>query len=261
NKEDILRTSKEAAYKAGTVIKGSKALSVKAKSYSDYVTEVDIKCQNIIKNIIFQKFPDHVFLAEEDGKSFYPGQNMWIIDPLDGTTNFIQKLKHSSVSVAYYNGGKIMTGVIYDPYRDEMFSAIRGQGAFLNGKKISVSAKKEMSSCIFATGMPFKSLEKAGSYFECLKELLRNCAGIRRMGSAALDLAYTACGRFDGFFEGWLSSWDIAAGALIVEEAGGRIKDFAGDQDYLANGSVIAGGTGIFDEFYEIINTNLKDEI
>lgn len=256
----LIDISSIAAQAAGKIILERKEFSVRSKALSDYVTEIDIECQKAIKEIISEKFPSHNFLAEEDGGIFLEEDDLWIIDPLDGTTNFIHGLSQSAVSIAFYTNGALQSGVIYDPYKNELFHAVRGGGAYLNGKSITVSDTNDMRSSLIATGMPFRKHEKIPAYFTVLSNVLKNSSGIRRMGSAALDLAYTACGRFDGFFEGWLSPWDIAAGILIVEEAGGKVKDFSGKRNYLKNGCIIASGEGVFDHLFEIVNKDMKDE-
>lgn len=255
----LIDISVKAAHTAGNIILDGKKYSVRAKSDADYVTETDFECQKAIKEIISESFPSHNFLAEEDGGSFTGIDDMWIIDPLDGTTNFIHGLSHSAVSIAFYTSGEIKTGVIFDPYKNELFHAVKGGGAYLNGNSISVSDINDIRTSVIATGMPFRKHEKIPEYFKVLSDVLKNSSGIRRMGSAALDLAYTACGRFDGFFEGWLSPWDIAAGILIVEEAGGKVKDFTGKTDFLINGCIVASGKGIYDKLFEIVNKDLGD--
>ncbi len=256
----IIQISVKAAREAGEVIKASEPSKITIKSHSDYLTETDIKCQNIIKEIILQEFPGHNFLAEEDGGRFEPKNDLWIIDPLDGTTNFIHGLKHSAVSIGFYSKGDIQTGVIYDPYSDELFHAVKGGGSFLNGSKIHISSCREIKQCLIATGMPFRRLCKREKYFACLSEILASSSGIRRMGSAALDLAYVAAGRFDGFFEGWLSPWDLAAGVVIAKEAGAEVSDFKGESEYLNNGCIVCSGQAIFGDMFKIINKYLKDE-
>ncbi|MBN2857910.1 MAG: inositol monophosphatase [Candidatus Delongbacteria bacterium] len=256
----IIQISVKAARAAGEVIRASEPSGITIKSPSDYITETDVKCQDMIKNIILQEFPDHNFLAEEDGGSFEPKNDLWIIDPLDGTTNFIHGLKHSAVSIGFYTEGDIQAGVIYDPYSDELFHAFKGGGSFLNGSKLNISSCKEIKQCLMATGMPFRKPSKREKYFICLSEILASSSGIRRMGSAALDLAYVAAGRFDGFFEGWLSPWDMAAGVVIAKEAGAAISDFRGDGDFLNNGCIICAQPAIFGDMFKIINKHLKDE-
>ncbi|MBN2856847.1 MAG: inositol monophosphatase [Candidatus Delongbacteria bacterium] len=258
--QSLTNISVKAARSAGRIMLEGGEYSVSMKSPSDFVTDIDIECQNTIKEIISGSFPTHNFLAEEDGGSFKDTDDLWIIDPLDGTTNFIHGLSHSAVSIAFYTNGAVQTGVIYDPYKDELFHAVKGHGAYLNGKSISVSGTSDMKQSLIATGMPFRRHEKIPEYFKVLSEVLKKSSGIRRMGSAALDLAYTACGRFDGFFEGWLSPWDVAAGILLVEEAGGKVRDFSGNNDFLNNGCIIASGKGILDQLFETVNKVMKDE-
>jgi myo-inositol-1(or 4)-monophosphatase len=260
NCNDILLTAEFAAVEAGKLFLSGRPAQIITKSPSDYVTDVDINCQNLIKDTIRSKYPGHKFLAEEDGCNFEAKDDLWIIDPIDGTTNFIHGLKHSAVSIAFYSENEVKAGVIHNPYTNETFTAIKGKGAFLNGRKISVSYESEMKKGLIATGMPFRKHEKIPKYFQCLGEVLRNSSGIRRMGCASLDIAYTACGRFEGFFEGWLSPWDIAAGILIIEEAGGTVSDFQGKKDYFQHGCIIAASQKIYPRFFEIINNALKDE-
>ena len=258
---ELINISVKAVHAAGEIMLDGREYKIRSKSLSDYVTEIDIECQKVIKGIISEHFPSHSFLAEEDGGSFKDKNDVWIIDPLDGTTNFIHGLSHSAVSVAFYTSGEIKTGVIYDPYKKELFHAVKGGGAYLNERSISVTDTRDMRSSLIATGMPFRKHEKISKYFTVLSNVLKSSSGIRRMGSAAIDLAYTACGRFDGFFEGWLAPWDIAAGVLIVEEAGGTVRDFSGKTGFLNNGCIIASGKGIFDQLFEIVNKDMKDDI
>lgn len=260
NYDEILLTAKEAAFEAGMLILKENPQTINVKSPCDYVTDVDLMCQDKIKAVIKSSYPEHKFLAEEDGFSFTDSNDLWIIDPIDGTTNFIHGLKHSAVSIAFYSENEVKAGVIFDPYTDETFTAVKGNGALLNGKKISVSSETNMKKSLIATGMPFRRHEKIPKYFECLAEILRNSSGIRRMGCASLDLAYTACGRFEGFFEGWLSPWDVAAGILIVEEAGGKVTDFNNMRNCLINGCIIASSPGINPVFSQIVVNILRDE-
>ncbi|MBN1971741.1 MAG: inositol monophosphatase [Candidatus Delongbacteria bacterium] len=257
--KDILETAIKAAKLAGNVIKMSRPAEINLKSTADYVTEIDLICQNIIIDNIENNFPDHEILAEENGGFFRKTNKLWIIDPLDGTTNFIRNLSHSGVSIAFYDEGDLQVGVVYDPYRDELFSAIKGEGAFLNDKPIKVSETIEFKNSLFATGFPFRHPDKVKIYKNVFEEVLINCSGIRRMGSAALDLCWTASGRYDGFFEGWLAPWDIAAGALILREAGGIISDFYGSKDYLSTGCVVCGNHYVFDRLFEIVSKQLKE--
>lgn len=255
----ILETAKQAAFNAGEIIKTKRPREVSMKSKADFVTEVDIAAEKAIISKINNVYPKHNILSEETGekKHFEPMDDLWIIDPLDGTTNFIHNLRHSAVSIAYYTKGDIKVGLIYNPYLREMFYAVKGEGAFLNNMKITVSAGVPFSNAIFATGFPFRHKQKFHYYKEAFSEVLLNSSGVRRFGSAALDLAYVACGRYEAFFEGWLSPWDVAAGALIVEEAGGIVSDFKKKNDYLYHGCIIASSKSVYGELQQICEKHL----
>jgi len=219
----------------------------------DYVTEIDRACEQFIINSIKKHFPEHEILAEESGKSKHKNTYRWIIDPLDGTTNFIHGNPHSAVSIALQKEDEIILGVTYDPYRDELFYAEQGKGAYCNNRRIHVSKQEKISNCLIATGFPFKNRHLLDQYWCVLSEIFMNVSGIRRTGSAALDLAYVACGRFDGFWELKLSPWDIAAGTIIIEEAGGRITDFEGGDNHIWTGDVIASNVSIHDFILSIV--------
>jgi len=206
----------------------------------DYVTEIDRQCEELIVNSIRKYFLEHQILAEESGQTNQKGNHCWIIDPLDGTTNFIHAYPHSAISIALKENEDIILGVIYDPFRDELFHAEKGKGAFCNNRSIRVSKQNDVNYCLIATGFPFKSRSFLDRYWLVLADIFMNVSGIRRTGSAALDLAYVACGRFDGFWELRLSPWDIAAGSIIVTEAGGKITDFEGKNNHIWTGDVIA---------------------
>lgn len=213
----------------------------------DYVTKIDKQCEELIIGNIKKYFPTHEILAEESGKSDHKNSYCWIIDPLDGTTNFIHGVPHSSIAIALSEDNDIILGVIYDPYKDELFYAEKGKGAFCNQNPITVSEQQNETYCLIATGFPFKNREMLNRYWTVLSEIFLKVSGIRRTGSAALDLAYVACGRFDGFWELRLSPWDVAAGAIIVQEAGGKITDFEGKNNHIWNGDVIATNSFIHD--------------
>jgi myo-inositol-1(or 4)-monophosphatase len=217
---------------------------IQAKEFKDFVTEVDKACEAAIASIITESFPEDSMLCEEgtiiDGTS----GRTWIVDPLDGTLNFIHSFPVFSISIGLKAGNNdLLTGVVYQPILQELFTAERGKGAFLNGKRISVSSRSDSNSFLIATGLPFKEYHYLESYFGMLREVIENSAGIRRAGSAAIDLAYTACGRFDGFWEYKLYPWDFAAGVLLVREAGGSVTDFTGEHDIFKRQSIIAGNT------------------
>lgn len=230
--------------KIGTIT----ADDVEDKFPFDYVTEIDRACEQLIINSINEHFPGHEILAEESGKNKNTNTYRWIIDPLDGTTNFIHGYAHSSISIALQKEDQIILGVIYDPFRDELFCAEKGNGAYVNNKRIFVSKQGTISNCLIATGFPFKSRGLLDQYWRVLSEIFMGVSGIRRTGSAALDLAYVACSRFDGFWELKLSPWDVAAGAIIIEEAGGKITDFEGKDNHTWTGDVVASN-GIIHDF------------
>ncbi len=223
------------------------ANDVEDKRPFDYVTEIDKACEQLIIAAINKNFPDHEILAEESGRNNNKNHYRWIIDPLDGTTNFIHGFPHSAISIALQKEDSIILGVTYDPYRDELYHAERGKGAYCNHKRIYVSRQTESKNCLIATGFPFKNKYLLDQYWRVLSEIFLAVSGIRRTGSAALDLAYVACGRFDGFWEAKLSPWDVAAGAIMIEEAGGKITDFEGTGNHLWNGDVVASNGVIHD--------------
>lgn len=221
---------------------------INLKQASDFVTPVDRDSEEAIIRTIREKFPDHSFLAEESSKDTMAEECLWIIDPLDGTTNYIHSYPMFAVSIALAHRGEIITGVILDPLRDELFTAERDKGAFLNGKAIRVSEISQLQDSLLATGFPFRKKDLIDVYLKLFGNLFRRVSGIRRAGSAALDLAYLACGRCDGFFEIGLSPWDIAAGSLIIQESGGIITDFGGGADYLSTCNIVAASPALHGE-------------
>lgn len=214
-------------------------ISVDLKGKNDFVTEVDRQAEHIIIETIKNAYPDHAFLAEESGKTG-ESEYIWIIDPLDGTTNFLHGIPHFAISIALEYRGRLDQAVIYDPVKHELFSASKGKGAQLNNKKIRVSPQKTLEGALLATGFPFREEQEVEKFINSFKALFPKIAGIRRPGVASLDLAYVAAGRFDGFWEYSLKPWDIAAGALIVQEAGGINSDMSGSEDYMENGNIIS---------------------
>jgi myo-inositol-1(or 4)-monophosphatase len=222
------------------------SLEVTEKSRNDFVTRVDVMAEEAIIEIIRDHYPEHSILGEESGQS---GEHeyQWIIDPLDGTTNYIHGFPVFSVSIAVTCAGELAHAVVYDPMRQEIFTASRGQGAQLDGRRIRVSKRQHLKDALLATGFPYRiGEEQTETYLNMLRAVMRDTAGVRRPGSAALDLCYLAAGRVDGFWELGLKKWDIAAGALIVREAGGRISDFNGTDRYLESGNVVAGNPKIY---------------
>ena len=248
----MIETAKKAAREAGkTVIKHFGKISgsaVRKKARTDFVSFVDEQSEDTIINIIRLKFPDHAILAEESGVLDSDSPYRWIIDPLDGTTNFLKSIPVFAISIALEYNGSLIAGVIFDPIREEIFWAERGRGAFLNEKQIYVSDTPKLSESFLATGFPFKNKRFLKSYLNVFEKVFTESIGVRRLGSAAIDLAYVASGRFDGFWEIGLKPWDIAAGALIIEEAGGKVTDFWGRPSYLENAYLIASNGKIHKE-------------
>lgn len=259
----ILETAREAAREAGEILMEAfgrlSSDQVGLKGRGDYVTELDRRSEQAIIRRIHRDYPDHGIQAEESGWRQGGAAVRWIIDPLDGTANYVQSIPMFAVSIAVAEGDELQAGVILDPVHDELFWAEKGKGAFLNGRPIHVSDKREMAYSMLASGFPWRSKEHVTPYLACFRELFLDAAGIRRMGAAALDLAYTACGRFDGFWEMRLHAWDIAAGILIIEEAGGRATDFHGGRDFLRTGNVVAGNIHIQSRILKIVRSHLSD--
>ncbi len=268
----FLNTAVKAAKLAGEVILNNlgKILEedVALKQSSDFVTRVDRDSEQVIINTIKESFPDHHFLAEESIKEPESEGYRWIIDPLDGTTNYIHGFPAFSVSIALeyspctlpvVRGKKeLILGVILDPLRNELFTAVKGKGAFLNGQQVKVSAVSSLKDCLIATGFPFRRKNLIETYLKLFRNIFNRVSDIRRAGSAALDLAYLASGRCDGFFEIGLSPWDIAAGSIMIKESGGVITDFAGGNDYLLTGNIVAGPPAVHKEILKEVRGVFK---
>jgi myo-inositol-1(or 4)-monophosphatase len=252
----MLNTAVKAARKAGSVINRAsldlEGIRVGAKGRSDFVTEVDHAAERIIVDILLKAYPDHAVLAEESGASG-ESEYTWIIDPLDGTTNFIHGFPQYAVSIALRHRDLITQAVVYDPTRNELFTATRGRGAFLNERRIRVSRRDRLNESLIGTGFPFRSLEHLDDYVRMFKAITEHTAGIRRPGAAALDLAYVAAGRLDGFWEIGLSPWDMAAGSLLILEAGGLVSNFDGDPGYLDDGHIVCGAPKIFPPLLQLV--------
>ncbi|KTC94981.1 inositol-1-monophosphatase [Legionella feeleii] len=221
-------------------------IKITAKSSEEYFTEVDIKAEQAIIHTIHKAYPEHGIIAEESGIHNDNADSVWIIDPLDGTTNYMHGFPFFSVSIAHKVKNRIEHAVVYDPIHHECFSASRGRGAQLNDRRIRVSKQTQLNAALLGTGFPFRNTALAQRYLPTFEALIGKCAGVRRTGSAALDLAYVASGRLDGFWEFGLRPWDIAAGSLIVKEAGGLISDLQGGETYMKQGDVVAGTPKIF---------------
>ncbi|MDX1654739.1 MAG: inositol monophosphatase family protein [Candidatus Competibacteraceae bacterium] len=255
--------AKRAALAAGRVILRNmdrlERLTVSTKGPNDLVSEVDLQAEREIIQILRRTYPDHAILAEETGSQEGPdtGQSQWIIDPLDGTTNFLHGLPQYAVSIAFRHKGRLESGVIYDPVRQEIFTASRGQGAMLNDHRIRVRPLNGLEGALLGTGFPLRQPHYLDPYLASFKAVALRCHEIRRAGSAALDLAWVACGRLDGFWEIGLNPWDMAAGVLIIQEAGGLVGDFAGGHDFLDTGNLVAGSPKVFKATLQEIRPHL----
>ena len=233
-------------------------IRVETKATSDFVTEVDRAAEAAIIETLLDAYPGHGILAEESGQTAGnpDSEYQWIIDPLDGTTNFLHGFPQYAISIALARAGVVEQGVIFDPNRNELFTASKGGGAFLNERRVRVTRRTKLADSLLATGFPFREFDNVDAYLAMFRELCQKTAGIRRPGAASLDLAYVACGRVDGFWEMGLSIWDIAAGALMVQEAGGLISDLSGESAYLETGNVVAGTPKVFAQLLPIIQAH-----
>ena len=259
-----LNIAVRAARSAGNVIIRNldrlDSLAVHSKDRNDFVTEVDQKAEQEIIYTLRKAFPSHGILAEESG--LREGDDyQWIIDPLDGTTNFLHGFPQFAVSIALRHKGRLEQGVVYDPLRQELFTATRGAGAMLNDRRIRVAKRDSLEGALLGTGFPFKAQQHLDAYLDMFRALFPRTAGIRRPGSAALDLAYVAAGRLDGFWEIGLNIWDMAAGVLLIQEAGGLSSDFVGGHNYLESGNIVAGNPKIFADMLKTIRPHVTAEL
>lgn len=278
--DPMLNTAIKAAHAAGNIIARSAdridQLQIENKEKHDFVTEVDRAAEKEIITILRRAYPDHGFLGEESG-THKPSEEavekarklnqtatatdyQWVIDPLDGTTNFLASIPHYAVSIALKKDGKLEQAVVYDPIKDDLFHATRGGGAFLNNRRIRVSQRLSLENALVATGIPFRSdqIELMPTYQDTLKVISLGTSGIRRFGAAALDLAYVAAGRYDGYWEFGLQQWDIAAGALLVQEAGGIVGDLKGGTSHLETGDIVAANPKVFKDMVKRLHKVLK---
>jgi myo-inositol-1(or 4)-monophosphatase len=264
--DDLLETAMAAARAGSEVVKRyfrDAALQVDRKGQNDFVTQADRESETAVLAEIRRRFPDHRILAEEGGGAGV-GQGseyQWLIDPLDGTTNFMQGLPVYCVSVACRRGDELVVGAIEDPEGGNVFTAVRGGGAWWNGRRMAVSSRPGLEGAFLATGYPFRALPTLDVYLEIFRDVFRQAKAIRRCGSAALDLAYTAAGVYDGFFEFRLSPWDIGAGILMIEEAGGRVTDLDDGSRYFAGGNIVAGGGGVQRELLEVARRHASEAV
>ena len=258
----MLNVAIKAARAAGVIINRAaldvESVRVSQKMANDFVTEVDHASENIIIDTLLTAYPDHGILAEESGQTRGNpnADNIWIIDPLDGTTNFIHGFPFYCVSIALQSKGRIEQAVVFDPTRNDLFTSTRGRGAFLNDRRLRVSKRTRLEECLISTGFPFRPDDDFAAYLQVMADVMKRTAGLRRPGAAALDLAYVAAGFCDGFFETGLQPWDMAAGSLLITEAGGLVGNFTGDADYLyqrecmaANPKVYAQLVGLFQQY------------
>jgi myo-inositol-1(or 4)-monophosphatase len=253
----LLNIAVRAARKAGSIINRASldgsGLEVRAKRQNDFVTRVDHAAEEAIIDVVKKAYPDHSILAEESGAADGKAEVQWIIDPLDGTTNFIHGFPQYCVSIAIRQRGALAHGVVYDPNRNEIFTASKGRGAFLNDRRIRVSKCLRLGDALVGTGFPFREVARIDRYTGQLKNMMEKSAGVRRAGAAALDLAYVACGRLDAFWELGLSPWDMAAGALLIQEAGGLVGDLRGNEGWLDSGDVACATPKVFPALLETL--------
>jgi myo-inositol-1(or 4)-monophosphatase len=260
---EFVEIAREAALLAGNYLlekRGSiRPENIDQKARNDFVTYVDHHSEKIIVDHLLENFPSHKILAEEGTKNKNENEYRWIIDPLDGTKNYIQDIPIFSISIALEFKGEIIAGLIYDPVHQEIFSAQKGEGAFCNENRIKVS-EKDFSEGLIATGFPFRAKRFLPDYLLAFEEIFLGCSGMRRCGSAAIDLAYTAMGRFEGFWELGLSIWDISAGSLLIQEAGGVVSDFWGKAEYLKTGFIIAGSEPVQQKLLQILKIHFQEK-
>ena len=260
----MLNTALKAARAACTILNRAadnlSTLEVHKKGHSDFVSEADVACERAIVEVLREAYPRHQILGEENGViGPQKSEFQWIIDPIDGTTNFLHGFPQYAVSIALKCGDEIIEAVVADPVKNEIFTATRGVGAFLNGRRIRVSKRTALAESLIGAGFPFRKNDNVEAFMKVFGELAKTTSGIRRAGAASLDLAYVAAGRLDAFWEPNLKAWDIAAGALLVLEAGGLVTDFKGESDYLTTGQIVAGTPKVFGQLLPVVNKNYGD--
>ncbi|OHX13021.1 inositol monophosphatase family protein [Chromobacterium sphagni] len=258
----MLNVAVKAARRAGSVIQRASlnldTIRVEKKKHNDFVTEVDRAAEEAIIHTILEAYPKHAILAEESGaKGVGSSEYEWIIDPIDGTTNFLHGHQQYAISIALAHRGQVQQAVVYDPSRNDLFTASRGVGSFLNDRRIRVSKRFMMNECVISTGFPVSDQSYLDQYMGMLKDVIAKTAGVRREGAAALDLCNVACGRVEGFFELNLKPWDIAAGSLIVQEAGGIVTDFTGEQGWLESGDIVAASPKVLAQLLHILTPHV----
>ena len=265
----MLNIAIKAARAAGSIINRAaldlEVLKVGTKGPNDYVSEVDRAAEQAIIQILLEAYPGHAILAEESGREHGAkhSEYTWIIDPLDGTTNFLHGFPVYAVSIALAHRNVVQQAVVYDPTRNDLFFSSRGRGAFLNDRRLRVSKRTRLADALIGTGFPFRKGDNFKRYVKMFEEVMQSCAGLRRPGAAALDLCYVAAGYYDGFFETGLNPWDIAAGSLLITEAGGLIGNFTGEADFLFQREVVAGNPKVYGQLVSILapyTRVIKDE-
>jgi myo-inositol-1(or 4)-monophosphatase len=256
----MLNIAIKAARAAGAVINRAAldldVLKIGRKGPNDFVSEVDRVAESTIINILLEAYPGHAILAEESGREHgaQHSEYLWIIDPLDGTTNFLHGFPVYAVSIALAHRNVVQQAVVYDPTRNDLFYASKGRGAFMNDRRLRVSKRLKLSDSLIGTGFPFRQGDNFKRYMKMFEAVMQSCAGLRRPGAAALDLCYVAAGQYDGFFETGLSPWDIAAGSLMITEAGGLIGNFTGEADFLYQREVVAGNPKVYGQLVQILS-------
>ena len=257
----MLNIAVKAARRAGAIINRASqdigTLTIKSKNFNDFVSEVDVAAERAIIDTLKDAYPTHGFLGEESGWTSHQSDFIWIIDPLDGTTNFLHGFPQYCVSIALRHKGEITQAVIYEPNRNDLYTATKGRGAFLNDKRIRVSKCDKLQDALIGTGFPFRDFKYLDDYLSMFKSMIQKTTGIRRAGSAALDLAYVANGSLDGFWEIGLSAWDIAAGGLLVREAGGIVTDLSGQSGWLESGNILVASPKIHDDMQATIASHI----
>ena len=259
NLHPMLNIAVKAARAAGAIINRAaldlEVIQVGSKGPNDFVSEVDRAAEQAIIETLLEAYPDHGILAEESGRAHgrQDSDFTWIIDPLDGTTNFLHGLPVYAVSIALAHRGVVQQGVVYDPTRNDLFYASRGRGAFCNDRRLRVSKRTRLADALIGTGFPFRRGDNFKRYLKMFEAVMQNCAGVRRPGAAALDLCYVAAGWYDGFFETGLAPWDVAAGSLMITEAGGLIGNFTGEADYLHQREVVAGTPRVYGQLVQML--------
>ncbi len=253
----MLNVAVKAARRAATIINRAslnlERLQIDRKQHNDFVTEVDKAAEEAIIETLSEAYPNHGFLAEESGELLNNSDHIWIIDPLDGTTNFIHGFPQYAISIALSVHGVLQQAVIYDPNRDELFSASKGGGAYVDRRRLRVADQIKLENALIGTGFPYRQDQDVNQYLKIFADMTRQCAGLRRPGAASLDLAYVAAGRYDGFFESELKPWDMAAGALIITEAGGLVGNYRGEEGFLESGEIMAGNPRIFAQMAQVL--------